>query len=258
MPMIPCNNYTDMCKTGSQVKQCNTPILNFPAANDLKTINTQMCRSMPGMTGCSCNDCSIFKKYALLCKEMGGLGTGCDFWNQLCTQIPDWSICSDSDGVIVPMMQMYFHWSIYDYILFKTWVPYNALTYAISLIAVFLMALIHEGFKVAKTNLEFRWRMKPKYQPVNSSYGSTKIQDKSHSSIVYAPFDLPKDLLRALYRTIDVALHFFIMLVTMTFNAGLFIAVVLGYGVGHLLFARLAKPQLPGALIENEIEENCH
>jgi len=48
------------------------------------------------------------------------------------------------------------------------------------------------------------------------------------------------------------------MLVTMTFNVGLFLAVVLGYGVGHLLFARLSRPQLvaDGNLFEDE--DACH
>jgi len=251
-----CNNFTSMCMHETVVGECKTAIIGLPGYPELLKNVTSMCKTMPGMTACSdCDQCTELQMYSELCKEMGGDMEECYEWNKFCKKIPDWSLCSNTPGDIIPLMQMYFHWGIYDYILFKTWVPYNGLTYGISLIAVFFMALLHEGFKVAKVNLEIRWKLDARFDPVART--ASTINMKSHMTIVYSPFDWRRDLLRALYRCIDVASHFFIMLITMTFNAGLFIAVVLGYGAGHLLFSRLSKPQLAGSLFDDN-EEACH
>jgi copper transporter 1 len=181
----------------------------------------------------------------------------CIAWEMICEKVGDWAICTDTPGNIIAEMRMYFHWEINDYILFENWIPYDPLTYAISLIAVFFMALLHEGFKVVKINVEARWQMKASYEPLpgNSSLNSTSYT-KSRGTLYFAPFDWRRDVLRSIFRTIDIALHFFIMLVVMAFNAGLFIAVVLGYGLGHLAFSRLSKPQyVTGETLD---VESCH
>lgn len=46
----------------------------------------------------------------------------------------------------VPRMEMFFHIGIYDYILFKEWVPQSLGAYFASLFVVFIMAVLGEGF----------------------------------------------------------------------------------------------------------------
>jgi copper transporter 1 len=255
MPMGQCMDYGDMCPAGTLIHQCNTSILNLPMERDMEKNNTAMCKLMPGMDGCYCDQCTTLEKYGELCKEMGG-GPGCEGWTEFCNQIPKWSLCTNVPGEIIGEMKMYFHWGWYDYILFKGWIPYNQLTYAISIIAVFLIGLLHEGYKALKVILEMRWKMDSKYERIETE--STSLNTKHSRALVYAPFDWQRDTIRALYKTIDVALHYIIMLIAMTFNGGLFIAVILGYGVGHLLFSRVSKPRMPRGSFLDVDEENCH
>jgi len=254
MRMPPCADLIEMCQSGSVVNQCKMDILNLPKTGDMHKNNSYMCNQMPGMTGCSCTDCSDLEMYGELCKEMQG-GPGCYAWSIFCQKIPDWTICSNSPGDIIPVMRMYFHWGFYDVILFKDWIPYNALTYAISLICVFFISVIHEGYKVLKINMELRWKINSKYETIRDT---STVNSQPALSLAYGPFDWKRDGIRALYRTIDVAFHFFIMLIAMTFNGGLFIAVVLGYGAGSLIFSRLSKPQtISGSSLSKKIY-NCH
>jgi len=251
MPMGYCTDLSDMC-TNTFVHQCNTSILDLPNWSLMQQNNTAMCKNMPGMTGCLCDSCSVLEQYGELCKEMGG-GEGCEAWEIFCQKIPDWSICTNTPGNVIGEMKMYFHWGYSDYILFESWVPYSALTYGISVIAVFFIALLHEGYRVLKINVETRLKLKSKYERIPSNSVNTKPL-----SLGYLPLDWQRDIFQAVYKTIDVALHYLIMLIAMTFNGGLFIAVVLGYGVGHLFFTRLAKPKhSQNSVIEVE-EENCH
>jgi copper transporter 1 len=217
--------------------------------------NTAMCKSMPGMTGCSCDSCTVLQIYGELCKEMGG-GEGCEGWEIFCKKIPDWTICTNLPGYIIPEMKMYFHWGWYDYILFKSWVPYSELTYGISVIAVFFIALLHEGYKVLKIKVEARWKLKSKYERIPEN---TSVNAKPHTLGYSIPLDWQRDIILAVYKTIDMGLHYLVMLIAMTFNGGLFIAVILGYGFGYLLFSRLSarKNESHSSVIEVE-DQNCH
>jgi len=102
--------------------------------------------------------------------------------------------------------------------------------------------------------MEIRWKMDPKkYSSINTG---SSLNSKA-LSVVYAPFEWRRDIIRAFYRMIDVIFHFFIMLIAMNYNAGLFIAIILGYGIGHIVFSRLARPQLgSGSLMDDE--DQCH
>jgi len=209
------------------------------------------------MSECDCPNCDPLVKYSNLCRAMPGM-QACNDWDAFCHKVPNWPLCKDSPGNVIPEMKMFFHFGIVDYILFESWVPYDELTYVISLVAVFFMALLHEGFKVVKVNIEARWKLTAKYEPLSRN-SSSIINSKTHITINYAPFEWKRDFLRAVYRTIDVTFHFFLMLVAMTFNVGLFLAVILGYGTGHLVFSRLSKPQvISGGTLAGLEEETCH
>jgi len=254
--MAQCNDFLSMCPLNDNtlVHQCNTSILQLPPYAEMQKNNSNMCKSMPGMDGCYCDSCTELQRYGELCKEMGG-GEECRGWEILCKKIPNWSICTNGPGDIIPEMKMFFHWGWYDYILFKGWIPYNQLTYAISFIAVFFIALLHEGYKALKEKLLMKWK---------SNYERIATEENSVNTIspqlVYrdTKYDWKREIPGAIYKSIDMALHYLIMLIAMTFNAGLFIAIILGYGVGHILFARLNKPKKRSRGSIMEVEESCH
>jgi len=157
-------------------------------------------------------------------------------------------------------MRMYFHTGFVEYILFSQWVPYDALTYAVSVIAVFFIAFLHEGFRIFKSWFEERGNLQRKrFVRVNDvEYKTPSVILKSNPlEVTYPDFDLPFDALRALFRAIDMTAHFMLMLITMTFNAGLFVAVILGYAVCHFLFGRFLRPLRDNASDVAKAED-CH
>jgi len=260
-----CETYTSMCRDGSRVQQCQTEILAIPPDTTLKQYIANMCNSMPmpACSQCGIVNCKSLSVYSALCLSMPGMSQ-CQDWKNMCMKIPDWSmICPPNiQDYVVPEMRMYFHTGFVDYILFKEWMPYDALTYAFSFIGVFLMALLHEAFHIIPVFFDSKWRPKEESEFLNSSPGTNyqTANNNSNGQKRYQAFSWKRDAFRALYRGVDVAAHFLIMLVTMTFNVGLFVAVVLGYAVGHFLFGRFTrKPQMPKMNLNNEGEKyECH
>lgn len=53
-----------------------------------------------------------------------------------------------------------------------------------------------------------------------------------HHAPSRAPFIFHIELARGIFRILDVFIHYMLMLIAMTFNVGLFLAVIVGAGVG--------------------------
>jgi len=245
--MPDCDDYTGMCAADTVIRQCQTPVLPLPTTKDVSNYVTWICgnMTMPGCDACLQHraDCDYLSSYSNLCTQMPTM-TQCNAWNGYCaiTDIAEWPICPGSPSNPQPVMMMYFHWSILDYVLFEKWVPRTVWQYSMSLLAIFIFAILHEGLKAARQVLEEKWRRRfssvdattPMLQkPVNSDgYYSEHAR--------FAPFSLSVDVPRALLRFVETLAHFLLMLVAMTFNVGLFLAVVVGAGVGALIFGRFS------------------
>jgi len=258
MPMEGCKTFISMCNMSiSSVKQCQMEILNLPSDDILRDHITNMCNqmSMPPCSRCTITSCDSLTVYSNLCLSMPGMSQ-CKDWNAMCQKIPTWGICnrnnnnnnSDS-GNLVPQMRMYFHVGLVDCILFKQWVPHDILTYAISIAAVFFMAFLHEGLKIIKFYLDTKQQLERKLSKnetvhlLHSSGNNYKTVNNHATKIRYPALSWKGDTLQAIYKAVDMAAHFIIMLITMTFNVGLFVAVIVGYAFGHFLFGRFMRPQ---------------
>lgn len=103
-------------------------------------------------------------------------------------------------------------------LLFQPWVLNSAVKYAFGFIGCFLVALFNEYLARARETVRQRLLMARKQRPL----------DKLHRMQC-------KALLAGLYM-VQMAIAYFAMLVVMTYETGLFIALLLGFGAGFLLF----------------------
>lgn len=245
--MSPCANYTNMCvPIDSKVKECSIKSLPLPSEGQVSNWITQMCNAMQ-MDGCKeCDlrklagsnrmaglDCDLLTVYSKLCLSMPSMSE-CKAWTQLCQVIPDWPICPSGDGGDhPPIMRMYFHTGYVDYVLLEGWIPRNFWEYLLTFVAIVLLGMLYEALKAVHAILEERWKPHDAYDDVDEP-------PQQANRFRYVPFRWAVDVPRALLVASEVALGLVLMLVAMTFNVGLFVAVCCGSFFGSLLIGRFS------------------
>lgn len=103
------------------------------------------------------------------------------------------------------MMHMSFYWGDYATVLFNDWPGNSTGMYILSLVMVFVLSLLVERL------------------------GNCSIV-KADSAHVAA------GIVRSIVHTVKVGLAYLVMLAVMSFNGGIFIAAVLGHGLGYFAF----------------------
>jgi len=249
MGMSGCQALKALCSNGSLVAQCKTPVLPFPSDAQLRSNLKSICTEM-WMNGCdACIDegtggfklCDKFLVYSTLCEEMPTMAQ-CAAYHYYCAYVPRWDLCGGGPGSnLPPEMRMYWHFSIADYVLFKEWVPRTTFMYIVTLAACFLFAVMYECLKACIGFLENRWRTD---LAVGSISGDVQTEKESLLGATAAvsfevpPFDCRRDSLRGALHLIYIGLHYWIMLIAMTYNVGLFLAVLLGHGFAYMIVNR--------------------
>jgi copper transporter 1 len=125
-------------------------------------------------------------------------------------------------------MKMYFHDQIQTYILFKSWVPTNNSEYIGSWFAIFFIAIFYESIITLRMYIEFIW-LKNELK-----------RDLDGKSIIYKSYYI-QDFLKGLFKFLESTLSYGLMLITMTFNVGLFFAVITGLAIGTWIFAFIRR-----------------
>ncbi|KAI0222312.1 High affinity copper uptake protein 1 [Lamellibrachia satsuma] len=124
------------------------------------------------------------------------------------------------DGVDgMHMMNMYFHFGAKSTILFSFWKTTNWQGMVGSCLGVFFLAMFYGALKVGREILLKR-----------SSVRSSK---KSVMCMMFRP----SHLLQSLLHVVQTVISYFLMLIFMTFNLWLCMAVSVGAGIGYFLFA---------------------
>ncbi|KAG2173881.1 hypothetical protein INT43_005301 [Umbelopsis isabellina] len=222
MPMMSgCANYNRLCSNVSVVAECKTRTMlpQLPTTKQAYQLVQDICASM-SMADCDAciaplgggyPQCDILATYAKLCGSMPDMEQ-CGTYKMICVNTPSFPLCASSNGSeLPPSMIMYFHQGIREYILFKNWVPQSEAQYAGAWFAIFFIAIFYQGLSVVRSNCEGYWLLKA----AQESKGKFKLFGSHESTISYA-----------------------LMLVTMTFNVGLFFAVVTGLAIGAFFFGR--------------------
>jgi len=230
-----CEDYVSMCKPGSIVQQCTTtsPLANLPTtmgtSNNIKSICKEM--DMDGCSECAgskAGTCDLISVYSQLCKAMPDM-TQCADWLSLCPGFKSGTpsalpYCAVDGADSPPQMRMYFHTGFRDYVLFKEWVPTTGPQYASTVIAIIFMGIFYELILTIRGHVELDWTAK----------SSSKLTE-------YSAQQFKIDSMRAGFQFVESSLAYLLMLVSMTFNVGLFLAVIAGITLGTLVFARFRK-----------------
>lgn len=258
-----CSNYTSMCSNVSVVHECETPALPLPKTMWLSNTVEGLCNSMPDMAPCGqCKkqgmmlQCDLLQVYSDICMSM--FMPGCEQWESLCTVVPGWPICTSS-GKEKPMMRMYFHASILDYVLFKEWVPRNDWQYSLTVVAIILFGMLYEFLKVCRSNYEGfvgqRRQKATEFLGIDSS-DSVNVHMNEHSDRVsllwghVREWSWKVELVRAIFAFLETAVGLLLMLIAMTFNIGLFLAVCGGAFLGSFVFGHFANT--------SQLRHGCH
>ncbi|KAJ1570113.1 hypothetical protein HK096_010590 [Nowakowskiella sp. JEL0078] len=265
--MSGCRNYTQLCASGSVIKECSTspPLTNLPKTSVIAAHVYSICGSMY-MDGCSsCTfssatalpNCDILGTYVKLCVAMPDM-TECSNLKSICTANPKISYCSDYSAVSsntsssnsgsissttdTVSMLMYFH-NRPAYVLFNSWVPKTTGEFAWTFFVLVAVGIVYELFSVARVYVEQKHLL--------SNKGVFKsVTNESSEGLSKKPFVLNKvssthvflwTTLATVIRFVEILLHYLLMLAAMSFNITVFFAIITGLALGYPLSLHLKQ-----------------
>ncbi|KAJ3171195.1 hypothetical protein HDU88_008232 [Geranomyces variabilis] len=281
--MSGCSSYNTACTNStSSGTTCASPLPSLPtskiATQRIRSICTEMnmagceetcaAKVMAGSSASSYADCDLLGSYSGLCKSMPGMSQ-CGEWMAMCAATPALGYCKADASVDPPVMKMFFHTGFADYMLFQNWVPRTGLQYFGTWVAIFLFAVLYEGWNAAVINAEARLLAatatsannrkigsfsKPTEKPISTSSSTTTSSSQSKHVA-----RLQRAALRFVAKAVTVAAAYVLMLVAMTFNVGLFFAVVVGLGAGSAMFSEWSRAAVTAAVLNDTTgtEELC-
>eukprot|EP00055_Hartaetosiga_balthica_P003096 m.6447 g.6447 ORF g.6447 m.6447 type:complete len:148 (-) comp2597_c0_seq1:197-640(-) len=132
-------------------------------------------------------------------------------------------------------MEMYFFQSIEATVLFKGWQTKSTTQYAFTCIAVIVMGVIYELMKVWRIQLDAYLKKKFCNCHCRPDEETALINDPSKSNQKAFKFPLWIQLIRATVHMIHFTLSYWLMLIAMIYNTGIFVSVILGVGLGYLI-----------------------
>ncbi|ETK91580.1 hypothetical protein L915_04883 [Phytophthora nicotianae] len=128
--------------------------------------------------------------------------------------------CSGQGSVMFNGFQTSIHGSCVM-LLFQPWVLNSGVKYAFGFIGCFLIALLNESLVKGREVVRQRLLVARKLRPHDKLH---KMQCKAMLAVLYM---------------IQMTIAYFAMLVVMTYETGLFVALIAGFGAGFLLFKNL-------------------
>ncbi|NP_001079733.1 solute carrier family 31 (copper transporter), member 1 L homeolog [Xenopus laevis] len=152
-------------------------------------------------------------------------------------------------GMHMMAMTFYFGYENVE-VLFTGLVINSAGEMAGAFVAVFLLGLLYEGLKISREALLRKSQVSIRYNsmPVPGPNGTTLME--THKTVGQRMFSLPH-MMQTLLHIIQVVVSYFLMLIFMTYNAYLCIAVAAGAGTGYFLFSWKKA-------VVVDITEHCH
>lgn len=154
------------------------------------------------------------------------------------------------DGGMMGMsMSMAFHFGIKETVLFDQWKFSTVGGLLGSMIGIFIMAALYEGLKYYREYLFWRTYNTLQYRAVSIPEKGTVPDDSNQ--IVQPTMWSGMHGFQTFLHMIQMVLSYFLMLIFMTYNVWLCIAVVLGAGVGYFLFGWKKS-------VIVDVTEHCH
>lgn len=148
------------------------------------------------------------------------------------------------------MMDMTFHFGSMETILFKEWAVSSVGGMVGSVIGIFLIALLYEGLKFLREYLYREHFNAINYSSVSVMGHDGKTVTELHKVTKNRVFGWPH-LLQTSLHIAQVLVSYFLMLIFMTYNVWLCLAVLLGSGLGYFFFGWRKATIV-------DISEHCH
>lgn len=155
------------------------------------------------------------------------------------------------------MMTPYFHWMANaDALYFKAWVPRTSGALAGACIGLFFLAVFERFLGGARGLMEAWWRRQQASTITRALVTPDNVSVHSHSKSIESgrdylinanpvplvpPFEPMRDSVRGAMQAVQSLIGFFLMLSIMTYNAAFLISIILGLGIGEVVFARLGR-----------------
>ncbi|XP_054854242.1 high affinity copper uptake protein 1 [Eublepharis macularius] len=149
------------------------------------------------------------------------------------------------------MMDMTFHFSYKNVpLLFSGLIINTAGEMAGAFVAVFFLAMFYEGLKIARESLLRKSQVSIRYNsmPVPGPNGTVLME--THKTVGQQMLSFPH-IFQTVLHIIQVVISYFLMLIFMTYNAYLCIAVAAGAGTGYFFFSWKKA-------VVVDITEHCH
>ncbi|CAN7038124.1 unnamed protein product [Brassica rapa subsp. trilocularis] len=128
---------------------------------------------------------------------------------------------------IAKMMHMTFYWGIKATILFDFWKTDSWLSYLLTLLACFVFAAFYQYLE--NRRLQFKSLSSTRHPPPPRTGVSAPLIPKSSTGSAAKAASV-------LLFGVNAAIGYLLMLAAMSFNGGVFIAIVVGLTVGYLVF----------------------
>ncbi|XP_044520016.1 high affinity copper uptake protein 1 [Gracilinanus agilis] len=154
-------------------------------------------------------------------------------------------------GDTMMMMPMTFYFGYKDVeLLFSGLVINTPGEMAGAFVAVFLLAMFYEGLKIARESLLRKSQVSIRYNSMPVPGPNGTILMETHKTVGQQMLSFPH-LLQTVLHVIQVVISYFLMLIFMTYNGYLCIAVAAGAGTGYFLFSWKKA-------VVVDITEHCH
>ncbi|EJD04040.1 uncharacterized protein FOMMEDRAFT_167322 [Fomitiporia mediterranea MF3/22] len=156
---------------------------------------------------------------------------------------------SSNSTELMMTMTPYLHFTGGDFLFFKSITPSSNGAIAGAAIFLFFLAIFERVVVAMRAVMENRWKQRAKALVEHHVLLTEKCHDAglSQPSLpsvtkkrVIPPFVLSQDVSRGAMHALQSFIHFAIMLAVMTFQAAYIIAIIIGLGVGEVLFGRLS------------------
>lgn len=169
-------------------------------------------------------------------------------------------------GMVNHMMSMAFHGGYNETILFEQWKIDSLAGLLWSMLLIFIMAALYEGLKYYREYLFWKTYNALQYRPVtvtekNSGNGTVGNNNENAtngggsgddaSRVVQPTMLSAMHLFQTFLHILQVTLSFLLMLIFMTYNTWLCVAVVLGAALGYFLFGWKKS-------VIVDVTEHCH
>ena len=252
-----CTAYRQQCANTSNEQCSRQKPLKIPTSAIATRQIYSICNEMT-MDGCSVckitsatssySECDLLGTFSKLCVAMPEMSQ-CGSWKEMCAAQGDLEYCAS--GTTGPVMKMFFHTDMATQILFQQWIPRTTAQYVLSWFACMILAVMYEALQVFITFMELKWSP----TPATLDSQGTLFGEKAGKPSPISPWrhvaglsqgskGVLNALMRAILRMTSIALGYALMLIAMTFNVGLFFAVVSGVGIGTFIFAPMVKLHL--------------